>query len=930
MPTTLRGAAAFLLAAILLGSCSSGSTSTTNTQTMTKNAGDNQSATVGTVVATKPSVKITDQNGAAVSGVSVTFAVVSGGGSVAGGSTTTGSDGVATIGNWTLGATAGANTLTASASGVTGSPVTFTATGTAVAAPVAVAMTKQGGDAQSAAVSTAVTNAPSVKLVDISGNPVASVAVTFAVASGGGSITGSSATTNALGIAAVGSWTLGATAGANTLTATAAGSGIAGNPATFTATATAAVFSPTGSVSIGGTLAYSSMNIPAGVTVTLSGDAVITVSGAVTIAGTISGDCKNLSITATGVLASTGNINNTCSATPGTPPAITIVAQGGYHVTGGTWTLSGALNLTNDATLTDATFPAPPVGIRTFGNGGGAHLLQVGVCTVAGGAFVPAPPSAAPGTNGGPVGGAGKDGSTWVLQCTGELDLTGGTAVNGQNGGAGGTATDTRGTGASATGGLGGKGGTIKVRANNGDLVITGAGTNIQSGNGGVGGAATATATQVGNPGGSAGASGGNGNGPGNIVLQSRNGAVTITGTVTLTMGSAGNGGNATATAANGQTTPICPAGVGGAATAISGNGGSTPAATLTATGAVSGLGNVTVAGGAAGVGGVASSFAGIGGNGSLPCPPGGTGGANNATAGKGGDALIRNALGALIANGGIGGAMFDANGNGGSGWSDCGTPLLPGGAGGAGGAAGGRNGVGGSGLANGANGTSTFNLAANGGRGGDGSGPGPGGAAGANTANITAPPGSLINGSFNPGAPGSPCHPAVKLKHSSIPNTGGVVSPGTNAIQILDQITNAVVGAINVLTDGIGQWFVGTAPERFGNAPNTGQTNGWLYDLGSTTVNSLPYVFDDFTVCFYNAQIDAVNTADIIELDANNNVLVDEVISSPNLRAGGGAGLLNNCHTHTKNSATTKVRVKSKGTIDHGFTGNGHRGGPP
>ena len=59
---------------------------------------------------------------------------------------------------------------------------------------------------------------------------------TFAVASGGGSITGASQSTNASGIATVGSWTLGTTAGTNTLTATFTGSGLTGNPVTFTAT----------------------------------------------------------------------------------------------------------------------------------------------------------------------------------------------------------------------------------------------------------------------------------------------------------------------------------------------------------------------------------------------------------------------------------------------------------------------------------------------------------------------------------------------------------------------------------------------------------------------------------------------------------------------------------------------------------------------
>ncbi len=146
----------------LAAGCSGGGSTTTYSQTMAKLAGDGQSVAAGTAVATRPSVKITDQNGAAASGVSVTFSVVSGGGSITGASATTGSDGVATVGSWTLGATAGANTLTATTSRVTGGSVTVTFT----------AMTKQAGDAETATVSTAVTVAPAVKLVDVSGNPV--------------------------------------------------------------------------------------------------------------------------------------------------------------------------------------------------------------------------------------------------------------------------------------------------------------------------------------------------------------------------------------------------------------------------------------------------------------------------------------------------------------------------------------------------------------------------------------------------------------------------------------------------------------------------------------------------------------------------------------------------------------------------------------
>ncbi|MBI4539705.1 MAG: Ig-like domain-containing protein [Gemmatimonadetes bacterium] len=93
-----------------------------------KAAGDGQSARVGTPVAIPPSVRARDRFGNAVPGVTVTFAVTAGGGSVTGATQITDGGGTAAVGSWTLGPTAGTNTLTAAVAGL--SPVTFTATAT--------------------------------------------------------------------------------------------------------------------------------------------------------------------------------------------------------------------------------------------------------------------------------------------------------------------------------------------------------------------------------------------------------------------------------------------------------------------------------------------------------------------------------------------------------------------------------------------------------------------------------------------------------------------------------------------------------------------------------------------------------------------------------------------------------------------------------
>src|SRR5204862_6165796 len=97
-----------------------------------------QTATVGTAVSTPPPVIVKDANGNPVAQVAVTFAVAPGNGTITGGSQTTNASGVATVGSWTLSATAGPNTLTATSACLTGSPVTFSAAGTAgPAAPLA-------------------------------------------------------------------------------------------------------------------------------------------------------------------------------------------------------------------------------------------------------------------------------------------------------------------------------------------------------------------------------------------------------------------------------------------------------------------------------------------------------------------------------------------------------------------------------------------------------------------------------------------------------------------------------------------------------------------------------------------------------------------------------------------------------------------------
>ncbi|UCG87829.1 MAG: beta-propeller fold lactonase family protein, partial [Gemmatimonadota bacterium] len=89
-------------------------------------AGNSQTANAGSAVATQPAVLVSDGGGNPVGGVPVTFTVSLGGGTITDSVQVTGADGLATLGSWTLGTTAGPNALTASVAGLSAE---FDATG---------------------------------------------------------------------------------------------------------------------------------------------------------------------------------------------------------------------------------------------------------------------------------------------------------------------------------------------------------------------------------------------------------------------------------------------------------------------------------------------------------------------------------------------------------------------------------------------------------------------------------------------------------------------------------------------------------------------------------------------------------------------------------------------------------------------------------
>jgi hypothetical protein len=164
--------------------------------------GDGQTGPVGTAVPVAPAVLVKDGTGNPVAGVPVNFAVTKGGGTVTGEDQITGGDGVATVGAWTLGKTAGDNTLEGriGTSGVSGNPVVFHATGepgplspdksTVTAAPATIS-------ASSGSVFSTIT----VKAVDAFNNPLRNVPVVISATGSGNVIVQPTGPTNAQGTA---------------------------------------------------------------------------------------------------------------------------------------------------------------------------------------------------------------------------------------------------------------------------------------------------------------------------------------------------------------------------------------------------------------------------------------------------------------------------------------------------------------------------------------------------------------------------------------------------------------------------------------------------------------------------------------------------------------------------------------------------------
>jgi len=195
-------------AALYLGACTSSEPNRTPAQ-LAVVTGNNQTGGAGQALPIPLTVRVNDRAGDPVSGVSVAFAIKSGGGNLQGTQVTTSSQGLATS-VWTLGTVAGrADTVTASAAGLAGSPIVFTAT---VQAGAATTATLLQGNNQTGTIGQALGTPIAAQFRDAYNNLAVGQSVTWLVLTGGGTISATSTLTDAQGEATA-TWTLGYTQG---------------------------------------------------------------------------------------------------------------------------------------------------------------------------------------------------------------------------------------------------------------------------------------------------------------------------------------------------------------------------------------------------------------------------------------------------------------------------------------------------------------------------------------------------------------------------------------------------------------------------------------------------------------------------------------------------------------------------------------------
>jgi hypothetical protein len=599
------------------------------------------------------------------------------------------------------------------------------------------------------------------------------------------------------------------------------------------------VFRPTGDTSLSGAQSFSRVEIPAGVTVNVTGDLVLQAARDVTITGRLLGDCVGIEIRAAGAVTVAGEIRNACSDRGGEgAPAIRVRAQGALLLAGANLTSSGPVNVAQGASLMVSHAPS-----------GGLATAQEVECTVRDIIIRPEPETASAGESGMP----GAAGADVVISCGGRIELAG-VSIVAQGGGAGGSVESSVTQEARAEAGAGGEGGSVSFLAT-GEVDATGL-VVLQSGPGGDGGDAIAAGLAGPNRAAAAIATGGGGGAPGRVLIRSATRLRLAQQAVHLVTAAAGDGGDATALASDGFPADGQPPQAGGDASAIAGDGGDVPDRPVLEVPAMEGPPRVFVRTGDAGDGGDALADAGAGGSGGPMFPSGGAGGRIEARGGDGGSALARDVEDRPIGGGGNGGLAVFQGGEGGRGASACPIPgfeeqaAQTAGVGGSGGDALGGDGTGGEGPTPGETGAVLVQTAANGGLGGDGGPPGAGGAPGKDEIQAAGER-VVVEPSFEVGGPGRPCPPVVGFTMGArivvaesgdpaghdpqIFNAGRIEPPlpgGSPGGGKTIQLVVALIGGDRILVHGLAPWVT---------VEGLIDPNGTFTATGSGTIKGVP-----------------------------------------------------------------------------------------
>lgn len=652
-------------------------------------------------------------------------------------------------------------------------------------------------------------------------------------------------------------------------------------------------FEPTTDQEIGGAMTVGKLTVPAGVTLTVTSDLTLSALDDIDVQGAIVGDCVAIRVEGRGAATYSGTVDNACAAEgDDPPPALELINDGALTVDGATFVYSGDVQIKNNPTVTADDFSdleGAPARSAGRGAAGPQRAPGGGPCIVIGGSFAPSSPAAKGGAEGTSAGGDGGDAGNVRLTCDGDLQMSGGSSVEGRSGGEGGDGMDADPTSDDAgnRGGNGGNGGDVDVRAT-GDITFEddGGGTTLTLTNGGNGGDATVLGKD---PGGSATATGGDGGDGGNTHVAAGGSITIVPGGLTIVVGKGGDGGEAIANGGIGKDADDTEAGPGGNATATGGAGGHSVNGTLRARGAVNGRGNIVVTGGDGGRGGDATAVGGRGGHGNLEFPDGADGGAMQAEGGMGGEARAKDITGTTVGTSGDGGDIRVVGGHGGDGADRCSIPA-EGGFGGKGGTASGAPGEGGGGDNPGDKGEIT--VAENTGNGGDGmngNGPGGGGTAGSDL---------LASGydrtdeglfTFQNGLDGEECPvptTKAKIRLGTLENTGGNVPFGTQTLPLEDPETNEQIGTVPLTTVGEeGNHYFGSDPDRVGVSGG----NGWRIELVQLELEGVAEPLAvGASVCLTNTfGVSSSNPVTITQRDADENVLATTEIGDPAANGG-------------------------------------------